>query len=97
MRAVFGYVEQPFACIKVRDFGRGFPSGQTKSLFKIFSRAESESALPGVGLGLAICQAIIEAHGGSISAENLQDGGAAVTLYMPLGNPPEFRPEEASA
>jgi len=49
--------------------------------------------MPGVGLGLAICSAIIEAHSGSIMAANRPQGGASVTFTLPLGNPPTINEE----
>jgi len=51
----------------------------------MFVRGIPESATPGVGLGLAICRAILEAHGGTISASNRPEGGACVTFTLPMG------------
>jgi two-component system sensor histidine kinase KdpD len=45
-----------------------------------------------VGLGLAICRAIVALHGGSMTAENLPAGGAAFRFTLPVGEPPG-RPE----
>lgn len=90
---VRGFVNDAYACIAVIDHGYGFPSGQTESLFNMFTRGEVESSTHGVGLGLAICRAIIEAHGGTIAAVNLEQGGACVTLRLPLGIPPILNPE----
>jgi two-component system sensor histidine kinase KdpD len=74
--------------IVVADNGPGLPAGQEDALFEKFTRGERESAKPGVGLGLAICRAIVEAHGGTIRAENPPHGGAAFAFTLPLGSPP---------
>ena len=60
--------------IEVGDDGPGFPSDDTEELFRKFNRGGKESSTPGVGLGLAICRAIAQAHGGSISAHNCSHG-----------------------
>ncbi len=56
-------------------------SGMEKRIFEKFTRGEKESAKPGIGLGLAICRAIVNAHGGEIGAENrLMSGGTTGTV-----------------
>ncbi|WP_457423598.1 DUF4118 domain-containing protein [Roseateles sp. P5_E7] len=79
--------------IDVSDSGPGFPAGRETQLFDKFERGDRESATPGVGLGLAICKAIVEAHGGRISAHNVSTGGACVRVELPLGQPPKEKPE----
>ncbi|MDR7272388.1 two-component system sensor histidine kinase KdpD [Pelomonas saccharophila] len=79
--------------IDVADSGPGFPAGRETQLFDKFERGDRESATPGVGLGLAICKAIVEAHGGRISAHNSATGGACVRIELPLGQPPAEKPE----
>jgi two-component system sensor histidine kinase KdpD len=74
--------------IDVADAGPGFPAGRETQLFDKFERGDRESATPGVGLGLAICKAIVEAHGGQITAHNVARGGACVRVELPLGQPP---------
>jgi two-component system sensor histidine kinase KdpD len=71
------------------DNGPGLPTGKEEEIFQKFERGHKESATPGVGLGLAICRAIVEAHGGIIRAENRPEGGARFILSMPQGNPPK--------
>ncbi|MBS1156021.1 MAG: kdpD [Proteobacteria bacterium] len=88
------FVEESEACIAVCDHGSGFPAGQIDHLFELFERGEAESAKPGVGLGLAICKAIVEAHGGRIHAVNQATGGACVTVRLPLGEAPVIEEEE---
>ncbi|KQQ47365.1 sensor protein KdpD [Duganella sp. Leaf126] len=76
--------------ITVADDGPGLPPGREEAIFEKFTRGERESAKPGVGLGLAICRAIVEAHGGRIvaTAHAAPLGGAAFMLSLPLGTPP---------
>jgi two-component system sensor histidine kinase KdpD len=81
--------------IRVCDHGQGFPAGNLSALFEMFARGQSASGKPGTGLGLAICRAIVEAHGGEISAENRQDGGACVRFTLPKGIPPVLEEESA--
>ncbi|HXY05357.1 MAG TPA: two-component system sensor histidine kinase KdpD [Burkholderiaceae bacterium] len=81
----------------VEDDGPGLPRGKEEEIFKKFERGHKESATPGVGLGLAICRAIIEAHGGNIRAENRAGGGARFLIELPCGAPPGEPEEPAQA
>jgi two-component system sensor histidine kinase KdpD len=77
----------------VRDLGPGLPiasRGQEHTLFDKFTRGQTESAKRGVGLGLAICKAIVEAHRGKIVAANAEGGGAEFTITLPRGTPPSL-------
>ena len=76
--------------LTVWDNGPGIPSGQERAIFEKFARGNKESAIPGVGLGLAICQAIVEVHGGTITAHNRPEGGACFCVTLPLDPPPEL-------
>ncbi|CAN7570739.1 DUF4118 domain-containing protein [Pseudoduganella sp. LjRoot289] len=75
--------------VMVYDDGPGLPHGREEAVFEKFTRGERESTKPGVGLGLAICRAIVEAHGGRIEAAGSPLGGAAFVIALPLGTPPE--------
>ena len=81
--------------LSVQDRGPGLPSGREEDLFKKFERGERESATAGVGLGLALCRAIVEAHGGTIHAEAPAQGGARFVMRFPRGSPPAAPPAEA--
>jgi two-component system sensor histidine kinase KdpD len=77
------------------DRGVAFPPGKEAEVFGLFARGTAESATPGVGLGLAIAKAIVDAHGGSIHAEQRDGGGACVRFSLPLGQPPAIEEEGA--
>ncbi|MBR7946865.1 DUF4118 domain-containing protein [Burkholderia cenocepacia] len=84
---------QPFVRVHVDDHGPGLPAGMETRIFDKFTRGEKESATPGIGLGLAICRAIVEAHGGKIGALNrtAPDGhvtGARFWFTLPVDTPP---------
>ena len=83
--------------IWVEDDGPGLPPGKEEEIFNKFERGQKENATPGVGLGLAICRAIVEAHGGRIRAENRHNGGSCFVFSLPRGNPPAFDIAEAAA
>jgi two-component system sensor histidine kinase MprB len=66
----------------VRDHGPGIPDEDLPHVFDRFYRSPSARGLPGSGLGLAIVRQVAEAHGGSVSAESLNDGGARMRLRL---------------
>ena len=79
--------------LSVRDHGPGLPAssrGHEQTLFDKFTRGKTESATPGVGLGLAICKAVVEAHRGTITATQANGGGAEFTITLPRKPPPEL-------
>ena len=84
--------------VTVDDTGPGLPKGKEQAIFDMFERGRKESSTPGVGLGLAICRAIVEAHGGTIRGETRPRGGARFTIELPRGTPPSLegleRPDE---
>ncbi|RKP43720.1 DUF4118 domain-containing protein [Trinickia fusca] len=84
---------RPFVRVTVDDNGPGLPHGMEARIFEKFTRGEKESAKPGIGLGLAICRAIVEAHGGTIGAANRlgPEGtiiGAQFWFTLPVETPP---------
>jgi two-component system sensor histidine kinase KdpD len=68
--------------IEVADRGPGLATEELGRVFEKFYRAKSTAA--GVGLGLAICKGILDAHGGRIWAENREGGGAVFRFSLPL-------------
>jgi len=72
--------------IEVRDRGPGILAEEAERLFERFYRGSASASRDGgVGLGLTLCRAIVEAHGGSIRIENRDGGGAVVRVTLPLG------------
>ena len=79
--------------VKLADRGPGIQPGEEERIFDKFFRGRSAGG--GVGLGLAICRAVISAHGGRIWAENRPDGGAVFQFTLSsAGLPPLTRREE---
>jgi two-component system sensor histidine kinase KdpD len=74
--------------VAVCDDGPGLPAGREDALFEKFVRGQQESPIAGVGLGLAICRAIVEAHGGAMRAWNQPGAGACFEFSLALGEPP---------
>lgn len=86
----------------VEDDGPGVPAGSERQIFEKFTRGERESVTTGVGLGLAVCDAIVQAHGGRIWVEPVREAampgvgiGARFVVALPRGNPPVIEPEAA--
>jgi two-component system sensor histidine kinase KdpD len=80
--------------VAIEDAGPGLPDGDLDRLFAKFYRGSPESAVGGVGLGLAICRAIVRLHGGRIWAERRPGGGAIFRFTLPREAAPEV-PAEA--
>ena len=72
------------AIIEVCDRGPGVPPQDLERIFGRFERAASARNYGGLGLGLYVTRQIVEAHGGSIVAENRPSGGAKFTVKVPL-------------
>src|SRR4029079_15490402 len=74
--------------ISVSDDGPGYSPGSEEAIFEKFTRGQKESPTSGVGLGLAVSKAIVEAHHGRMWAERPPSGGARFVFTLPLGTPP---------
>jgi two-component system sensor histidine kinase KdpD len=83
--------------VEVADRGPGLPPGEERRIFEKFHRAEATRSVRGAGLGLAICQGIVRAHGGRIWAENRPGGGIAIRFTLPLKEAPPVLSEPDGA
>jgi signal transduction histidine kinase len=79
------YPDEEGVVIEVCDDGPGIPGEELPYIFESF---RSGASLGGTGIGLAIVKTIAEAHGGTVSAENLSGGGARFRLRLPVHGPP---------
>lgn len=81
----------------VEDDGPGFGARDPEALFEKFERGQTESHIAGVGLGLAICRAIVHLHGGAIRARNRPEGGAQFEIELPADDVPVIETMESHA
>ncbi|HEX7713198.1 MAG TPA: ATP-binding protein, partial [Bacillota bacterium] len=80
--------------VSIRDRGEGVPSNEIGAIFDQFYRGKTSQAAKGTGLGLTICKAIINAHGGRIWAESAEGQGTTITFALPISaNSPKGIPE----
>ena len=78
--------------VGVTDRGPGVPTAEHARIFEKFQRGNAERTKGGVGLGLAICRAIVLAHGGRIWVEDREGGGARFRFTLPLQGRPSAEP-----
>lgn len=78
----------------VADNGRGFDPSQAERAFVLFERLHPDPAIPGTGMGLAICRRIVESQGGRIWAESEKGRGSVFRFTLPADGP---GPESPSA
>lgn len=72
--------------LSVCDNGIGFDVQFLEKVFQPFQRLHGRHDYPGTGIGLAICQKIVERHGGSISASSIPEKGSIFTITIPIRN-----------
>lgn len=82
------------AVILITDTGRGIPPDELEHVFVKFFRSPGvqTDAIPGTGIGLAICKAIVEAHGGAIDLSSMVGVGTTFEIRLPLAGPRVARP-----
>ncbi|MGE5133240.1 MAG: ATP-binding protein [Gemmatimonadota bacterium] len=78
------------AALDVADTGIGIPAEDQQHIFERFFRTATatDQAIPGTGLGLTICKAIVDAHGGTIAVDSSPGAGTTVRVRLPLPRPP---------
>lgn len=81
--------------LSVVDYGGGLPAPERERVFRKFEHGSPEGASSGLGLGLAICRAIVRLHGGRAWADSVADGGISFHLALPAEAPPA-PPEETT-
>lgn len=70
--------------IQIQDNGVGFDAKHSQQIFKAFERLHSTREFPGTGMGLAICERIVERHGGTITVESERGAGTTFYIQLPL-------------
>jgi signal transduction histidine kinase len=83
-----GAPERPCVEICISDQGRGVASEDRKRIFEPYVQVGEESQGGGLGLGLAICKRLVEAHGGSIGVSDGSDGGSSFAFTLPVSDAP---------
>jgi signal transduction histidine kinase len=67
----------------VEDLGKGVPEDELLSIFDPFVRSTTSEG-EGYGLGLAITLSAVQAHGGTVNAENMAQGGFRIQISLPI-------------
>jgi len=73
--------------ITVRDTGPGIPPGEQEKIWQRLYRGDHSRSQRGLGLGLSVVKALVEAHGGAMAVANHPGGGAVFTVDLPAGEP----------
>ena len=74
--------EGNYVVVRIRDYGPGIPEDEIPLVKKKFYKGSSKAR--GSGIGLAVCDEIVEMHGGTLTLENAQGGGTLVTVCLPM-------------
>lgn len=76
------HLERERVAIRIRDYGPGIPEDEIPLVKKKFYKGSSKAR--GSGIGLAVCDEIVELHGGSLNLANAPGGGTVVTIRLPI-------------
>ena len=74
--------EEGYVVVRIRDYGPGIPEDEIPLVKKKFYKGSSKAR--GSGIGLAVCDEIVEMHGGQLILENAPGGGTLVTVQLPV-------------
>ena len=74
--------EMDMVVIRIRDFGPGIPEDELPLVKHKFYKGSSKAR--GTGIGLAVCDEIVQMHGGALILENAEGGGTLVTVRLPI-------------
>ena len=74
--------EKDMVVVRIRDFGPGIPDAELPHVKKKFYKGSSKTR--GTGIGLAVCDEIVDLHGGTLTLENAPGGGTLVTVKLPV-------------
>jgi PAS domain S-box-containing protein len=75
--------DEPWLCFTVRDTGVGIPQDDMANLFQRFQRASNVKNMKGTGLGLSIAYDYVQLHGGTITAESVENEGSTFVMRLP--------------
>ena len=75
-------LEGEYVVVRIRDFGPGIPEDELPLVKKKFYKGSSKAR--GTGIGLAVCDEIVEMHRGMLTLENAEGGGTLVTVSLPI-------------
>jgi light-regulated signal transduction histidine kinase (bacteriophytochrome) len=77
---------ESFQTLFVRDNGIGIEQRHHQKIFHLYRRLHSHEEFPGTGVGLAICNKIVQAHGGKIRVDSQPGSGATFSVSLPVGH-----------
>lgn len=94
---IAAHAEGDVVVIEIADRGPGVPAGTEERVFEKFYRVPGTERRGGVGLGLAIVRAILEAHGGRVTLRGREGGGAVLRMEIPRGRETPPVPAEGAS
>ncbi len=78
------HYENDYVVVYIRDYGPGIPEDEIPLVKKKFYKGSTSAR--GTGIGLAVCDEIVEMHGGTLTLENAEGGGTLVTVRLPANH-----------